>query len=100
MLLGGIYSLINISVTTFVTIIFLIFRPRFFPESLRWLSGQGKTDLVMNKIQAVAKINGKELPDITLAEVIGKSEENKQKIWSLFSSKQIAARSLIQGCAW
>ncbi len=54
----------------------------------------------MKEIKKIAKVNGKELPDFTLAELGEKPEENSRNILILFSSKRMAINSLITGFAW
>ena len=73
---------------------------RFIPESTRWLNVNRKTGELMKILKTIARVNGKEFPDIKLEEVKQDSSFGFHHYKDLFRPKKIAIRSLIQGYTW
>ena len=81
-------------------IAYSLFNATHIPESTRWLHVNGRTDEVVAIFRRIAKVNGKELPDITLKPVPMDCSPGLTHYLHLFKPKKIAIRSLIQGFAW
>jgi len=92
------WKILMIITTAPYFICFLFFK--FFPESIRWLHLNGKTDEVMAILKKIARVNGKEFPDIKLEEVKQDASAGLHHYKHVFKPKKIAIRSLIQGYAW
>ncbi|XP_065069179.1 solute carrier family 22 member 3-like isoform X2 [Rhopilema esculentum] len=73
---------------------------RLVPESARWLIVNGKPEELVEILTRIAKMNGKEVPAIGNIEVTKEPTEGLKHFIYLFTPKQIAISSLVQGFAW
>ncbi len=54
----------------------------------------------MQQIHRVAKMNGRDIPQVKLAKFETDSSKNSGNILNIFRPKKMAVNSLIQGFAW
>lgn len=81
---------------------------RLIPESVRWLLSKNRVDEAKAVIQKCAKVNGVDITDVRLDELLKMGEENKKKydpkmtasVIDLFKHSNLRKRSLIIFFDW
>nr|CAD7265567.1 unnamed protein product [Timema shepardi] len=82
--------------------VFFLFSCNLFPESPRWYAAMGKTSKCVKVLRKIAKVNGKTLPEETLAnfKLLNEKKEQAYGIASLCSSWRLAKNTFLISTSW
>nr|CAD7448068.1 unnamed protein product [Timema bartmani] len=82
--------------------VFFLFSCNLFPESPRWYAAMGKTSKCVKVLKKIAKVNGKTLPEETLAnfKLLNGKTEQAYGIASLCSSWRLAKNTFLISISW
>nr|CAD7406602.1 unnamed protein product [Timema cristinae] len=82
--------------------VFFLFSCNLFPESPRWYAAMGKTSKCVKVLKKIAKVNGKTLPEETLAnfKLLNEKKEQAYGIASLCSSWRLAKNTFLISTSW